>query len=76
MSSAARNVAAVAASMGRRFTVAQLARRSSRTGPETQVPDPFPRQAPRRVLPERIINQQPAMRRKFIRGGGRQSFDR
>jgi hypothetical protein len=54
----------------------QVTRRSSRSGPDTQVPDPFPRQAPRRVLPERVINEQLAKRRKVIRGGGRQSFHR
>ena len=54
----------------------QVTRRSSRSGPDTQVPGPFPRQAPRRVLPERVINEQLAKRRKVIRGGGRQSFHR
>src|SRR2546429_298495 len=48
----------------------QVSRRSSRGGPDTQVPGPFPR----RVLPERVINEQLAQRRKVIRGGGRQSF--
>ena len=37
----------------------QVTRRSSRSGPETQVPDPFPRQAPRRVLPERSSTSSP-----------------
>jgi FAD binding domain len=54
----------------------QVTRRRSCSGPDTQVPDPFPRQAPRRVLPERVINEQLAKRRKVIRGGGRQSFHR
>ena len=54
----------------------QVTRRSGRRGLDTQVPDPFPRQAPRRVLPERVINEQLAKRRKVIRGGGRQSFHR
>jgi hypothetical protein len=36
----------------------QVTRRSSRSGPDTQVPDPFPHQAPRRVLPERVVNEQ------------------
>jgi hypothetical protein len=54
----------------------QVTRRSSRSGPDTQVPDPFPCQAPRRVLRERLINEQLAKRRKVIRGGGRQPFHR
>ena len=54
----------------------QVTRRSGRSGPDTQMPDPFPRQAPRRVPPERVINEQPAKRRKVIRGGRRQSFHR
>jgi hypothetical protein len=54
----------------------QVTRRSSRSGSGTQVPGPFPRQAPRRVLPERVINEQLAQRRKVSRGGGRQSFHR
>ena len=52
----------------------QVTRGSSRSGPDTQVPGPFPRQAPRRVLPERVVNEQLAQRRKISRGGGRQSF--
>ena len=52
----------------------QVTRRSSRSVPDTQVPDPFPREAPGRVLPERVINEQLAKRRKVIRGGGRQRF--
>src|SRR5690349_23731166 len=31
----------------------QVTRRRSRSGPDTHVADPFPRQAPRRVLPDR-----------------------
>ena len=54
----------------------QVTRRSSRSGLDTQVPGPVPRQAPRRVLPERVINEQLAQRRKISRGGGRQSFHR
>ena len=45
----------------------QVTRRSSPGGLHTQVPDPFPYQAPRRVLPERVINEQLAQRRKVIR---------
>jgi hypothetical protein len=40
------------------------------------VPDPFPRQAPLRVPPERVINNQLTERRQVIRKGGREGFYR